>query len=92
MARTRDVRDDMGRRGIPSGTFSLGEAAAFVGVSPNTFLNEVEAGTLPRPLPLKSKRRLWSRSALARAIGSEDTASEGDVSEEIDKAIDEYAV
>ncbi|MGE0024832.1 MAG: helix-turn-helix transcriptional regulator [Hyphomicrobium sp.] len=92
MATRRAIREDLSRRGIQPGGLSLDEAAAYVGISPNTFLAEVEAGTLPGPLPLKARRKVWSRDALARAIGAADTSPARDLGEEIDKAIDEYAV
>lgn len=84
--------NELVRRGIQPGGLSLAEAAAYVGVSPNTFLREVRAGTLPGPLPLKARRRVWSRDALARAVGAADTSPKPDLGEEIDRAIDEYAV
>jgi predicted DNA-binding transcriptional regulator AlpA len=91
MPTVRAAREDLTRRGIAPDGLSLPEAAAFIGLSVNTFLREVEAGTLPPPLPLKSRRRIWSRAALARASATDDTPPEVDLTDEIDKAIDEYA-
>ena len=92
MATTRAAREELGRQGIKPGGLSLAEAAAFVGLSPNTFLREVKAGTLPAPLPLVSSRKVWSRAALARATGADDNPAGVDLSYEIDKAIEDYAV
>lgn len=45
------------------------EAAAYVGLSPNAFWQEVEAGTFPHPFPLtKTRRRLWDVRALDAAL------------------------
>ena len=93
MTRTRQARDDLCRRGITPGGLPLEEAAAFVGISPNSFLNEVEAGTMPPPLPLKTRRKIWSRAALARVTGGDHTeATKQDVTDEIDRAIEDYAL
>lgn len=44
-------------------------AAAYVGLSPNTFDQEVRAGTFPGPFPLtKTRRRLWDVRALDAAL------------------------
>lgn len=91
--RTSARRDSLSRRGIQPGTLPLADSAAFVGVCPNTFLKEVKAGRLPPPLPLASRRRLWSIAQLRKATGeSQPPVSGPDYSDEIDKAIDEYAV
>lgn len=39
---------------------SLGMAASYVGVSPNTFLKEIEAGLWPKP-ERRGKRAIWDR-------------------------------
>jgi predicted DNA-binding transcriptional regulator AlpA len=45
------------------------EAAAYVGLSPNAFWQEVRAGTFPAPFPLtKIRRRLWDVKALDDAV------------------------
>lgn len=41
----------------------LEEAAAYVGVSPNTFAEEVKNRRLPEPLRL-GRRRIWDKKAL----------------------------
>ncbi len=93
MATTLDRRETLSRRGIQPGTLPLADSAAFVGVSPNTFRKEVAAGRLPPPLPLASRRRLWSIAQLRLATGEGAPPVSGpDYSDEIDKAIDEYAV
>ncbi|MFN3744233.1 MAG: helix-turn-helix transcriptional regulator [Hyphomicrobiaceae bacterium] len=56
------------RRPPTAPTLGLAEAASYVGLSPTTFMREVKAGTLPPPLKLQCRRRLWSRAALDRAI------------------------
>lgn len=44
-------------------------AAAFVGVSENTFLSEVKQGVWPAPIRRGEKRRrYWSRDALAATV------------------------
>jgi predicted DNA-binding transcriptional regulator AlpA len=52
-------------------TLGVRDAASYCGLSVNTFLREVKAGTLPRPIPLASRRRLWSRATLDRALAGE---------------------
>lgn len=45
------------------------KAAAYVGLSPNTFDRQVAAGTFPAPFPLTGlRRRLWDVRALDAAI------------------------
>lgn len=64
------VRERLAARGILPGALPLEEAAAYVGLSVNTFLVEVAAGTMPAPLPLKARRKLYapcrSGSSLSR--------------------------
>jgi predicted DNA-binding transcriptional regulator AlpA len=44
-------------------------AAAYVGLSPNAFDQEVRAGTFPAPFPLtRIRRRLWDVRALDAAL------------------------
>ena len=45
------------------------QAAMYVGLSPEAFLQEVVLGTFPRPFPLrKTKRRLWDKAELDRVL------------------------
>ncbi|OFX10847.1 MAG: hypothetical protein A2516_00340 [Alphaproteobacteria bacterium RIFOXYD12_FULL_60_8] len=39
-------------------------AAAYVGVSLNTFLREVDSGRAPRPIKLTEGRKVWRRNDL----------------------------
>ena len=71
-------------------TLSRMEAAAYTGLSPNTFDAEVAAGHYPQPLPHKARRKLWSKAALDRVINPEQPAPVT-VDEDINKAIDNYA-
>ncbi len=54
----------MTRARIPYGAWPRGlnleMVAAYRGVSPNTFLAEVEAGTMPKP-EKRGRRRIWDR-------------------------------
>ena len=43
-------------------------AAAYVGLSPNSFDAEVSNGTFPAPVSLSCRRRLWDRVALDRRL------------------------
>lgn len=86
------LRENMSRRGIAPATLNLAEAAAYVGLSVNTFRKEIVAGTMPAPLPLKSGRKLFSRAALDRATGSQQTAPQVSQEQEIAAAIDAYDV
>lgn len=74
-------------------TLGIAGAAAYVGLSVNTFRAEVAAGTMPPPVPLACRRKLWSRAALDRAIEGPDAASEppAPLGEQIADAIDAYA-
>lgn len=48
---------------------AIEDAAAYVGLSPNTFMAEVRAGTFPGPFPLtRTRRRLWDVKALDAAM------------------------
>ena len=49
-------------RGLP-----LEEAAHYVGLSPNTFTEEVKSGRLPKPLRF-GRRRIWDKKALDQAL------------------------
>lgn len=54
---------------------SRDQAAAYVGISPTQFDEEVAAGTFPGPFPLARTRRvLWDRVALDRAIDARLTS------------------
>ena len=58
---------------IPAGAWPLllprSMAAAFVGVSENTFMSEVKQGVWPAPIRRGEKRRrYWSRDALAATV------------------------
>ncbi len=62
-----------GRTGrLPAGLIPRGlsddQAAAYCGLSRNTFAGLVEVGQLPRPLPLKCGRRIYDLRALDRAL------------------------
>lgn len=43
------------------------EAAAYVGVSPNTFESMVKDGRMPRP-KVVNRRRIWDRAGLDRCF------------------------
>jgi len=47
---------------------SRGEAAEYVGLSPNTFDELVQLGIYPKPLELGIRRRIWHRKALELAM------------------------
>lgn len=60
--------------GVAPRLLSREQAAAYVGLSPETFLAEVAAGTFPRPFPLKrTRRRLWDRAEIDRALDARRT-------------------
>ncbi len=42
---------------------NLGQAAAYVGVSPNKFVAELEAGLWPKP-EIRGGRKIWDRQAI----------------------------
>ena len=90
MATVAAMRETLSRRGIAPATLSRAEAAAYVGLSLNAFLAEVAAGNLPKPLPLKCRRKLFSRADLDRVLGKSDPAA--NVEQEIAAAIDGYEV
>jgi predicted DNA-binding transcriptional regulator AlpA len=52
--------------GWPRG-LSLAQAAAYVGLSPNTFKFHVDAGKYPQPASV-GRRKLWDRKALDLAL------------------------
>jgi predicted DNA-binding transcriptional regulator AlpA len=57
--------------GVSPRLFSREEAAAYCGLSPNSFDAEVKAGTFPPPMALKRvERLLWDRKALDLALDS----------------------
>lgn len=43
-------------------------AAAYVGLSPNSFDAEVARGTFPAPVKVACRRKLWDRVALDRRL------------------------
>lgn len=48
------------------------QAAAYCGISRNTFESLVDKGRFPRPVKLPIRRKLWQRSALDSALGADD--------------------
>lgn len=63
---------------------TLEEAAAYVGLSANTFMQEVRAGTFPGPFPLtETRRRLWDVRALDAAIDRAAPAQDAEAVERI---------
>lgn len=59
----------MERAAITPRLLSREEAAAYVGLSPSQYDEEVRAGTFPQPYPLKkTRRRLFDRMALDRML------------------------
>lgn len=91
MASVADIQAELARRGIAPVALSRDEAAAYLGLSPGTFAREVAAGTLPPPIPLAGRRRLWSRAALDRAAAGPDARPEpADEPAAIAAAIDAY--
>ncbi len=60
----------MTRARIPLGAWPRGlnreQAAAYAGVSPNTFMTEVNKGLWPKP-EARGHRRIWDRLAIDRA-------------------------
>lgn len=68
-------RERLAQLGVKPAALGADEAAAFCGLSTGQFLKEVAASTLPGPIGgLISKRKLWSRIALERAINERDGA------------------
>ncbi len=61
----------MSRARIPHGAWPRGlgceQAAAYAGVSPNTFLAEVKKGLWPNPEE-RGHRRIWDRLAIDEAL------------------------
>lgn len=55
------------RRGISPRVLDLELAAAYVGLSAESFLDAVAAGRYPQPLP-DGRRRQWDRVALDAAV------------------------
>lgn len=87
MTSTASLREDMARRGLLPGALPLDEAAAYVGLSRRTFLKEVAAGKLPKPIALEGRRKLFSRIALDRHLAGLHAVP---VTDQIDAAIDAY--
>jgi hypothetical protein len=75
-ARTKYAgRERLAQLGVKPAALGADEAAAFCALSTGQFLKEVAARTLPGPIGgLISKRKLWSRIALERAINERDGA------------------
>jgi hypothetical protein len=61
------ARADILPRSLPPRGLSRVEAAAYVGVSPTTFDELVEAGTMPQPKTVLT-RRIWDRQGLDLAF------------------------
>ncbi len=63
----------MTRAHMPHGAWPRGlsreQAAAYTGVSPNTFVAEVKRGVWPKP-EARGHRRIWDRLAMDRAWDS----------------------
>ena len=90
MSSTAAIRERLAGRGITPATLSLEEAAAYVGMSKQTFLKEVRAGTMPLPLPLKGRRKLFSLAALDQRVNPLQ-APQRSTRDEIEEAVDSYA-
>jgi len=62
--------------GVAKRGLSIEEAGAYVGLSASAFAKEVAAGRFPGPMPLRSSRRkIWDRAALDRALDGEPDKS-----------------
>ncbi len=69
MARRRDeALRRLAAGGIQPRGLCLEEAAAYVGMSAHTFHQEVTAGTMPAPMNLRTRPRIWERPALSRSM------------------------
>lgn len=67
---------------LPPRGLREGQAAAYVGVSPETFRAEVKAGRMPQPVRM-GRRIVWDRVALDRAfdaLSALDQAERGTLS------------
>jgi hypothetical protein len=62
------AEDRLAQLGIMKRGLSLEEAAAYVGLSPGPFLQQVALGRMPKPHQY-GRRRVWDRIALDRALG-----------------------
>jgi excisionase family DNA binding protein len=62
------ARERLVRLGIVPRGLSVDEAAAYVGLARAAFNKEVKEGRLPGPVALGSRRRVWDRAALDRAL------------------------
>ena len=62
----KSLPDRIPRDDRPRG-LSLDESADYVGVSPNTFTEEVKNKRLPEPLRF-GRRRIWDKKALDQAL------------------------
>lgn len=67
-ARRVDIAD------LPDWPALLGaeQAAAYCGISRNTFELLVDKGRFPGPVKLPIRRKLWQRTALDSAVGADD--------------------
>jgi predicted DNA-binding transcriptional regulator AlpA len=67
---TARLADLVGLPGWPA-LLSAEQAAAYCGVSRESFATCVDAGLFPGPVDLPIRRRLWSRAAIDAALTSE---------------------
>lgn|SRR5262249_14157950 len=78
--RTKEAgRQKLSQIGLKPLVLDLEEASAVCGMSAAQFQKEVAAGNLPAPIGgLLSRRKLWGRAALERAINGETDTGSGD--------------
>ena len=89
MTTVATLREQLAQRGIKPATLQLEEAAAYVGMSKRTFLREVQAGNMPKPLELRGRRKLFSIAALDQRINPQQ-APQRSMRDEIDEALESY--
>jgi hypothetical protein len=70
---SKQARERLAERGVAPRGLGLEEAAAYIGISPHLFLQEVSAGRLPKPRQY-GRRKVWDRVALDRSF-EDDAAS-----------------
>lgn len=87
--RVSTLREQLARAGILPAALPLDQAAAYVGLSPRTFLKEVAAGRMPKPVDIAARRKLFSRAALDAAVHGRQ-ARPVSTDEAIDEAINGY--